>query len=164
MYEGVAYSALWKLMSWLPGFILRRWISKEWLAERTHIDVRARPTGVQINGGEIPRAYIWLTIHNTGYFPIQLDRLTAELTLAGAAVELYHLNRITIPAEKSYNFYMTGSVPQGLISHFARNIKHSDTVSVSVQAEFNSDIHEFSVNTGSMGGIKPDTTNLPSQS
>jgi hypothetical protein len=163
MYEGIAYSALWKLMSWLPGTLLRRWVSREWLISRTRIDVRNRPTGVQIYGGEMPHASIWLAVHNGGYFPIELDRLTAELNLAGMSIEFFHLSRVPIPAESTREVYVRGPVPQGLIAHYTRNIRNGDVVSVSVRAEFNSAIHHFSVNTASMGGIKPDTANLPNQ-
>ena len=158
MYEGVAYSAIWKFMSWLPGFVVRQFITKRWLAEKTRIDVRARHSSVQIVGGEMPNATIWLNIHNGGYFPIELDRLTAELWLAGCNVQFYYLDRTLIPAGETRELYLKGNLTPGQIAHYTRN--RAGDVLLSVRAEFNSDIHDFSVNTGQLSGIKPDTPGI----
>src|SRR5688572_22248404 len=100
MLEGVAFGPLWKLVSWLPGFLLRRWISRRWLAERMRIDVRARHSPVQIMGGEAPEATIWITFQNIGYFPVELDRFTVDLSLAGMTTQFFHLDRVPVPAGK----------------------------------------------------------------
>ena len=163
MIEGVAYGSwLWRLMSWLPGFILRRWWTKEALAARIRIDVRARHTSVQINGGpEITRADIWLELQNKGYFPVELDRLTAELNLAGSTVEYYLLDRRQVPADSQCDLHVKGPIPPGLIAHYARNLKHGAPVSLSIYAEFNSKVHNFSWKSETLGGIKAENINMP---
>lgn len=163
MLEGVAYSWGWKLVSWLPGFLLKRWWPKDALAARVRIDVRPRHSPVQINGGpEITRADIWLELQNAGYFPIELDRMTVELSLAGSSLEFYFLNRVLIPADSRYDFHVQGPIPPGLITHYARNLKaNAGGVSLSIYAEFNSKIHNFSVKALSLTGIEPRNINIP---
>src|SRR5258708_24639459 len=108
MIEEVAVSIGWKMMSWLPGFVLRRYITKQSLAEKTQIDVRPRNSPVQLVGGDIPEATISLNIDNKGNFPIQLDRLTAELWLAGPPAQFFYLGRVTIPA----GMHVAGYLPE----------------------------------------------------
>src|ERR1039458_5109318 len=121
MMEGVALSALWKLVSWLPGIVLRRFVSKESLISKTRIDVRPRHDPVQINGGEMSEATVWLQIYNNGYFQIKLDRLTAELSLAGAITQLIFLDRIPILPGATQDVLLRGTISPGHIAHFERN-------------------------------------------
>lgn len=161
MVEGLAYGWIWKLVSWLPGFLLRWRFSKQALAGRIKIDVPPRHTPVQINGGEIPEATIWLQIQNTSYFPVELDRMTVDLTLAGSTVEYFSLERIAIAPDSACDVHVRGPISPGLVAHYARNIKNGDIVSLSVRAEFNSKIHNFSVKTGYLSGIQPRNINMP---
>jgi hypothetical protein len=162
MLEGVSYGWVWKFMNWLPGFLLRRWWSKEALSARIRIDVRPRHSPVQINGGpEITRADIWLELHNNGYFPIELDRMTVELNLAGVTLDFYQLSRIAIPADSRHDLYVHGPIPAGVLSHYARNMKNGSGVSLSVYAEFNSKIHDFPVKVQHLSGIEPRHINIP---
>lgn len=159
MIEGMTFSVFWRLMTWLPAFILRRFFSKQTLAERTRIDVRPRNNPVQIRGGEIPEATIWLQISNKGYFPIELDRLTVELWLAGVTAQFYSLDRVIIEAGAEQEVYLRGPLAIGHIKHLAHNRNNSNT-SISVRAEFNSKIHNFSVITGQLSGINPDLSSI----
>lgn len=156
MIEGVALSALWKLMSWLPGIVLRRFISKESLVSKTRIDVRPRHDPVQLRGGEIPEATVWLQVSNNGYFQIELDRLTAELSLAGAIIQLFSLDRIPILPGATQEVLLRGALAPGHIAHFALN-RNNGNSSLQVRAEFNSNIHNFSVRTDHLSGITPTT-------
>ncbi len=160
MYEGVAYSALWRLMGWLPGFLLRWWFSKDALKARVRIDVRNRPHAVQVNGGEVSEAMVWIAIQNAGYFPIELDRLTAVLSLAGVTVECYHLDRLVIAPDANCELYVRAPLTPGVVAHYKLNRNNEGTVNVSVRAEFNSKIHNFSVNTGYLSGVAVRAINM----
>jgi len=162
MLEGISYGWAWKFVSWLPGFLLRRWWTREALAARIRIDVRPRHSPVQINGGpEITRADIWLEVQNNGYFPVELDRMTVVLTLAGSRVQFFNLDRLPIPADSRAELHVEGPIPPGLILHYARNIKNGDIVSLSVYAEFNSKIHNFAVRRQDLSGIEARNVNMP---
>jgi hypothetical protein len=160
MYEGVAYSALWKLMGWLPGFLLRWRFPKQALIARTRIDVRNRPHAVQLNGGEVSEATIWLIINNAGYFPIELDRLTVTLQLAGTPLEFFHLDRIMLAPDSTHELHVRGPISPGALAHYKRNQSNGGMVSVSIRAEFNSKIHNFAVNTGALNNVATRAINM----
>jgi hypothetical protein len=157
MIEEVAVSLGWKIMSWLPGFVLRRYVTKQSLVEKTQIDVRPRNSPVQLLGGDIPEATIWLRIDNKNNFPIELDRLTVELWLAGRTAQFFYLDRVSIPAGKPCEVYVKGLLTEGHIKHMILN-RQNPNVSLQVRAEFNSKIHNFSVQTGQLSGIVPSTS------
>ena len=159
MYEGVAFSALWKLMGWLPGFLLRWRFSKEDLKSRIRIDVRNRPHAVQLNGGEVADAAIWVVIHNAGYFPVELDRATVTLAI-GYSLEFYSLDRVVLAPDATHEVCVRGPLTSGVIAHYKLNRNNSQSFSVSVRAEFNSKIHNFSVNTGYLSGLAIHAINM----
>jgi hypothetical protein len=161
MLEGVAYSWAWKLVTWLPGFLLRLWWPQERLASRISIDVRPRHSPVQINGGEISRADIWLELQNAGPFPVELDRMIVTAYLAGSSLDFYHLDRIILAPETRTEVHIQGAVPAGHIAHYARNLKHGNPMSLAVRAEFNSKIRQFSVRTDNLSGIDARNVNMP---
>jgi hypothetical protein len=160
MYEGVAYSALWKLMGWLPAFLLRWRFSKDALISRTRIDVRNRPHAVQINGGEVSEATIWIAINNAGYFPVELDRLTATLYLGGVPVEFFHLDRIMLRPDSTTELHLRGPINPGVLAHYKRTQTNGGMVSVSIGAEFNSKIHNFAVRTGALNDVATRAINI----
>jgi len=155
MYDSVVISAFWKIMSQLPSFILRRVFTKQDLANKIRIDVRPRHTAVQVVGQHLPNATVWLVIQNSGHFAVELDRLTAELNLAGCYVQLVHLERIPFKGGSQQELYLKTNLTLNQIEHYARHL--TGDVSLSVHAEFNSVIHDFAVRTGNLTGIKPET-------
>jgi hypothetical protein len=163
MLEGVAYSWGWKFVTWLPGYLLRVWWSKEALAARIRIDLRPRHSPVQINAGpEITRADIWLEVQNSSPFPVELDRMTVTLYLAGSTIDYYHLERVTLRPDSRTEFHVDGYIPPGHIAHYARNYKAaSDPVALDIHADFNSKIRNFAVHTGTLTGIQARNINLP---
>jgi hypothetical protein len=144
-----------------PAFLLRLWWPKERLASRIRIDVRPRHSPVQVNGGEISKADIWLEIQNSGPFPVELDRLIVTLHLAGTSLDLYRLERTVVQADARTEIHVHGAVPAGHIAHYARNLKHGNPVSLSLHAEFDSKIHQFSVKSDNLSGIEARNVNMP---
>jgi hypothetical protein len=159
MYDGMALSAVWKIMGWLPGFLLRWRFSKEDLKKRIRIDVRNRPFAVQLNGSDMPEAYVWIVIQNNGYFPVELDRVTVTLSL-GPSIDFYSLDRVPLAPDATHEVHLRGPLSKGIIEHYKLNKDNSYNHSVTVRAEFNSKIHNFSVNTGYMSQLAIHAINI----
>ena len=157
--ETLPVGMIWRAMSWLPGFLLRRFFSKQWLAQHTRIDVRPRYDPVSVRGGELPEVHIWLVVSNHGHFPIELDRLTAEFTMGAAVARFHHLNRAELKPNAEIEIFVRGALTGEQIAHISRN-KERPFVALQLQAEFNSKLHNFSVNTGQLSGIKPELLNV----
>lgn len=146
MYEGVALGGLWKLMGWLPGYLLRRFFTKEDLRARIRLDVRNRPYALQLNGGDMSEATIWVEIRNAGYFTVELDRLTATLSI-GHSFEFYSLDRVTLLPDATHEIYLHGPLTPGAIALYKLNRNNSNICSIQLRAEFNSKVHNFSAKT-----------------
>jgi hypothetical protein len=157
--ETLPVGLIWRALSWLPGFLLRCFFSKAWLAQNTHMDVRPRHEPVLIRGGELPEVEIWLVISNLGHFAIELDRLSAELVFGSAIVRLLHLNRIELRPNTKAEIFIRSSISTEQIAHIARN-KVAPYVGLRLQAEFNSRVHNFSVKPDELSGIKPELQNV----
>jgi hypothetical protein len=148
-------SPLWRLVSWLPGFFFRRLFSPRWLATHTAVDVRPRHEPVTIHAGELPELHVWLVITNRGHFPIDLDRLALELTFGAAIMRSSYLQRTTINTNGSAEIFVRSTISSAQVAHIAKN-RERPHIALQVQAEFNCKVHNFSVNTGQLSGIKPE--------
>lgn len=157
--ETLPFGLIWRLMSWLPGFILRWFFSKQWLSTHIRIDLRPRHDPVLIQGGELPEAQIWLTITNKGHFPVELDRFTVDFGIAGAVVRFHVLKRQALAANAELEVLVRGALSHAHMEHLKRNLARPN-ITVQMQAEFNSKVHNFSVDTGQLSGIKPELMNL----
>lgn len=157
--ETVPVGLIWRLMSWLPGFILRKLFSQQWLSAHSRIDLRPRHDPVSIQGGELPEVMLWLDISNRGHFPIELDRLTVDFGIAGAMTRFYVLNRKALAPNEEWGLLVRGALSAAHIAHLKRNLERPN-ITVQVQAEFNSKIHNFSVDTGQLSGIRPELTSI----
>jgi hypothetical protein len=146
MYEGVALGGLWKLMGWLPGYLLRKFFSKEDLKSRIRIDLRNRPYALQLNGGDISEAAIWVEIRNAGYFTVELDRLTATLSI-GHSYDFYSLDRVTLIPDAAHEVCLRGPLTSGAIALYKLNRNNSNICCIQLRAEFNSKIHNFAAKT-----------------
>jgi LEA14-like dessication related protein len=148
-------SPLWRLVSWMPGFFFRRFFSQHWLATHTAVDLRPRHEPVSIRAGELPELHVWLVITNRGHFSIELDRLAIELTFGAAIMRSSYLQRTSINANGSTEVFVRSTISSAQVAHIAKNLERPH-ISLQVQAEFNCKVHNFSINTEQLSGIKPE--------
>src|SRR5258708_11517546 len=132
MVEGVAFSGLWKLMTWAPGFLLRWFFSKDALKSRIKMDVRNRPYAMQINGAETSEVTVWLSIHNNGYFPVEIDRVTVSVSI-GRTYEFYDLDRVVLAPDATRELHVSGILSPGAVALYKLN-KSNNIVSVIIRA------------------------------
>ncbi|CAG4883723.1 conserved protein of unknown function [Georgfuchsia toluolica] len=158
--EGVVISSVWRLLGWLPGFLLRRKFSTGWLREHTNIDVRARHDPITIYGGELPHIDICLTLTNNGHFEIELDRLMFELLYGAATPSFPYLQRLLLLPGETKEVYIRGTLTEAQVKHIAKQPKGNSYISFQVKAEFNCKIANFTVDTGQLTGINPRLVNI----
>lgn len=157
--ETIPIGVLWRLLSWLPGFVLRWFFSKNWLSAHTRIDIRPRHDPVSVYGGELPHVQLWIVIANRGHFPIEMDRLTAELTFGALIAQFFKLDKIQIAADGELEVLVQGALTGEQIAHIAK-IKERPQIALQIRAEFNSKVHNFAVDTGRLEGVKPALINV----
>ena len=154
-YVSATASAVWRLLAWLPGVLLRLFFSKRWLAKHTNIDLRPRHDPVTIRASDLPEFEVWLVVANGGHFTVELDRVSLELTFGAAIIRSSYLRRTEIAAGKSSEIFVRGSLSAEQVAHIAKN-RIQPRVALQVIAEFNSKIHNYAVDTGQLAGIKPE--------
>ncbi len=157
--DAVPIGVLWRFLSWLPGFVLRWFFSKRWLADHTRIDIRPRHDPVSVYGGELPQVQFWIIVANRGHFPIELDRLTVEFSFAAVNTQFYKLDRIQLAADSEAEVFVRGVLTGEQAVHIAK-YKDRPQIALQLKAEFNSKVHNFAVDTGRLEGINPALSNL----
>ena len=144
------------LLKWLPGFILRVFLTEDRLAN--FIQFSPRPTGEQVifSGSDTPPSIrIWLNIDNRGPFRVELDRLIIELCHMRYTGELHYLDRIIIEGGKIEEILVRGM--QGIhFSDLKPSHGASSTSSIKIRGYFNSKIKPFKVITNNIESIHVD--------
>jgi hypothetical protein len=151
--------ALWRSVSWMPGFFFRRRFSKKWLAEHTTIDLRSRHEPLRVHGGELPELEVWIVVMNRSYFPVELDRLTVEFTYGAAIVRAGMLQRHAVEAGKTIEIMIRQTLTAGQIAHIVKAKQNPSYCALQIRAELNCKVHDFSVDTGQLQGVTPSFLN-----
>lgn len=113
--EAIASSLIEKVLSFLPGWLARHFISTEKIAKQVEVDLR-RINPIEISfGTEIPRLSLYFRISNLSPVGLVLDRLLIDLwvgqpTLRGAILEHYNLPKRSSREDIFYTDQLT--VPQ----------------------------------------------------
>ena len=156
---GTFGSLFTRLVTYVPAVFLRKKYNKLWLASHIAIDLRARNNPVTINGGELAYVDIWLNITNYGYFLVELDRLKLDFLYAGLSVNAPYLKKTEILPSVTISLYIKIPLTAEQVAHISKN-KENAYIAIQVSAEFKSEIHDFSVDTGHLTGVNPRLVNI----
>lgn len=157
--EGFLENAVWRFLSWLPRYVLRKLFDRKWLADHTRIDVRARHDPIKIIGGELPEIQIWLVVTNLGHFGIELDRLTVEFIYGGSISNYHFLQRTPLAPNETKEILVRGVLTRDQERHIAK-LPEATFITLQVKAEFNCDVVNFSIDTGQLTGLSPRLLNI----
>ncbi|MHB8729919.1 MAG: hypothetical protein ACYC9K_12930 [Sulfuricaulis sp.] len=157
--ESILTSWLWKLLAWLPGFLLGLVFTPSRYAKLIKIDLRPRHDPVTLNFGEIPYVTIYLQVTNRSPFTVELDRLHLELTYGSGLANLYYLERTKIKSGSTTDFFVRNELSDAFAVNGSKHIENN-RCTLDVKAEFNSRISSFGVRTGQLEGINPRVVNV----
>jgi hypothetical protein len=101
---------IWRTLQHVPGFQSLSWnkiYTEARLGQEIRIGVRGDGGGIDLyRNGDDGRAQIWLDVVNMAPFPIEIDRITGELTVDGATIaQINALDRHTVPARRWKDVY-----------------------------------------------------------
>ena len=157
--ETVLTSWLWKLVVWLPGFVLGLLFTPTGLSKLIEIDLRPRHDPVTLNFGESPYATIYLQITNRSPFTLELDRLHLELNYEMGFANLYYLERTKIKSGSTVDIFVRGELSDAFANTGSRHTENG-RCTLDIKAEFNSRIASFGKRTGRLEGIRPAVQNI----
>lgn len=145
-------------MGWLPSFLLRWFFSKDKLRSRVHLDARGLHWALQIDGSD-QFATICVTVHNGGYFRIELDRVTGVLHI-GKSVEFFNIDRVPLEPDARHEVFLRGFLSRSAIDYYKVNKDNRSALGIEIHAEFNCKIHNFSVRTLNISGFQVQAFNV----
>lgn len=152
--EILSISSIWKLITWLPKYILRKIFTRDKLRDLILFDVRPRHEYATVELGEVPSFRLWLQVTNISPFEVELDRSSFDFSCAGVTLRSYKLERISISSGKTTILHVEGSMSDGEANNIARNIENHNSFLKGV-LEFNCLLHNFSKNNWNLEGILP---------
>lgn len=144
---------VWRLLRWLPGFLLRWYFTQEKLAQLIYVDLRPRHSSAVVDLGESTSFSLYLMAINLSPFPVELDRASFRFWLGGSTMDASILKKQVIAPGEIVSLYISGTIPEGPANQFA---KHPDNpVALDGNIEFNCNVRPFAKTVGHLDGINP---------
>ncbi len=156
--HGIPIKSVWTFITWLPGFILRRFFPKERLAALIYIDVRARHDSVTINLAQSASYQIWLTLINLSPFEVELDRAEFCFAYGGMGVKSSILKKQKFAPGEIATLYLSEVIPDGLAQQMATSHENNSNFSGGLLEgfiEFNCKLQPFRKDGFTLSGIRP---------
>lgn len=157
-FHGIPIGSIWTAMKRLPPVILRRFFSKQRLADLQHIDLRPRHEPVTVDLGESSTFSIWLHSINLSPFEVELDRAEFEFWYGSSPLKATILRKQKIAPGEIAQFRLSGSIPDGIANQIARNLKANGRNldgTLSGHIDFNCNLHAFPKQVLNLSGIRP---------
>ena len=152
--EILALLEIWRLLTWLPKWILKRIFSEQRMADLVIVDIRPRHERVTVNLNPTPTYELWFQAINISPFEVELDRVHIEFICAGTSLNMSYTQKTKFESGKISEFHVTGDIPEGKANAIARHLDR-DYSSISMDMDFNCLLHSFSKQCRNLQGITP---------
>lgn len=150
--EFLSIVEIWKYFKWLPKYTLRRIFNKERLADLVLIDVQARYEAVKVDLGDISSFEIYFQVINMTPFDLELDRAEIEFRCAGTSLKSQFIRKTLFKAGENSSLYVSDDIDIAKANQIARLCENNRS-SVSMHAEFNCSLHDFTKATNRLEGV-----------
>lgn len=151
--ETIPIHGIWRLLRWLPGFLLRRYFTQAKLAQLIYVDLRPRHNSAVVDLGESASFSLYLLAINISPFPVELDRASFRVWLGGVTMDAFILTKQVIAPGEIAPLCISGPIPDGPAKQMA---KHPDNpIALDGNIEFNCSVHSFAKTVGLLEGINP---------
>ena len=156
--ETIPIQGLWRLLRWLPGFLVRRYFTQERLARLIYVDLRPRHDSAVVDLGETASFSLYLLAINLSPFPIELDRASFRFWAGGTTLDAAILNKLSISPGEIATLHVRGLIPDGPANQMARHL--DNPVALDGNIEFNCSVRSFAKTVGHLDGINPKIYNV----
>lgn len=151
--EILALLEIWRLLTWLPKWILKRIFTEQRLADLVIVDVRPRHDYTTADLGPIAKFELWFQVINMSPFEVELDRAEIRFTCAGTSLDARYIKRTTFKAGEIAEFHVEGDIPEGKAKQIAQH--HDKNASwISMDMDFNCNLHSFSKRSHTLEGVR----------
>jgi hypothetical protein len=156
--ENIPIQGIWRLLRWLPGFLLRRYFTRERLAQLIYVDVRPRHDSAVVDLGQTASFTLYLQTINLSPFSVELDRASFRFWFGGATLDASILKKQIISPGEIATLYLSGAIPDGHANQMAR-LHKGNPVALDGNIEFNCTVRSFAKTVGHLDGINPKVYN-----
>ena len=144
---------IWRYLTWLPKWFLRRIFSEKRLADLVRVDVRPRHDYATADLGPVPKFGLWFQVINMSPFEVELDRAEIRFTCAGTGLDACYIKKTTFKSGEIAEFYVGGDIPEGKTNQIAEH--HDKNASyISMDMDFNCNLHSFSKRSHTLEGVR----------
>ncbi|MCV2884476.1 hypothetical protein OE749_07205 [Aestuariibacter sp. AA17] len=150
--ETIGISQIWRLLRWLPTFILRKLFDKQKLSELVYIDVRPRHNAVSVNTTESGDFTIYFQIINLTPFDIELDRAEIDFWCGGVKLNKQFIKKTLFSSGQVGEFSVDGKLSGTDADSIARNYPDAQAT-LSLCCYFNCDLHDFHIEHLNLEGV-----------
>lgn len=151
--ENIPIQTVWRLLSWLPKFFLRRYFTREKFAQLIYVDIRPRNNSVTVDLGQTASFSLYLQTINLSPFIVELDRASFRFGLGNATINTSILKKRSIAPGEIAVLYLSETIPDGIADQMAKHI--DNPISLDGNIEFNCDVRSFAKTVGLLDGINP---------
>jgi hypothetical protein len=153
--DAISIGAIWRLLTWLPNFALRRVFTQQRLSEMILFDIRPRFDPATFNLGKPASYELWLQITNISPFLVTLDQASFKFQFGGVRLESHILEHLQFPSGQTKDFHIEGPINEEQAEQMAQHVESMNGASLSGVLEFNCPLHDFSKNTWQLNQIRP---------
>lgn len=116
----------WRIVTWLPGAVLRWAFTKKWMSTRISADVLARRGSTEIHIYKADGADLtaWFSIRNDSHVPVEIDRIHGGFTYGASICEILDVQRRVIGAHKQEQVYVRTHLHPYQVKRIAANRKN----------------------------------------
>lgn len=151
--ETIPIQGVWRLLRWLPGFLLRRHFTQDKLAQLIYVDLRPRHNSAVVDLGESASFSLYLMAINLSPFSVELDRASFQFWLGGSTMDASILKKQIIAPGEIVSLYIKGTIPEGPAKQMAKHPENP--VALEGNIEFNCTVRSFAKTVGHLDGINP---------
>ena len=152
--EILALLEIWRFLTWLPKWILKRIFSEQRMADLVIVDIRPRHERVTVNLSSTPTYELWFQAINILPFEVELDRAHIEFICAGTSLKISHTQKTRFKPGEISEFHITGDIPEGKADFIAQHHDRNSS-SISMNMDFNCILHSFSKQCRNLEGVTP---------
>jgi len=156
--ETIPIQGVWRLLRWLPGFLLRRYFTPEKLAELIYVDVRPRHDSAVVDLGQSASFTLYLQAINLSPFYVELDRASFRFWFGGTTSNASILKKQVIAPGEIATLCIGEAIPDGHAYQMVR-LHKDNSAALDGNIEFNCTVRSFAKTVGHLDGINPKVYN-----
>lgn len=150
-----SFAGMWRYLTWLPEWFLRRKFSEERMADLMMVDIPSRHENVRVDlGHPFATFQLWFQVINRSPFEVELDRAQIEFCCSGSPLHVPYIKKIKVKAGGIEKFHVDGDISDNKADQIARFYDKADS-SISMDVYFNCRLHSFAKIYNRLDGIKP---------